>query len=195
MFAAYVAAGALGAGPSVAKRRRSLGPEVARAHLAPAVEAAWAAIQVFVAVVTLACAVAPATVLALPLLGLPAASAATLYAGTALFAAGAATTGWAARSLGRHLTTAIEVRAGDELVTRGPYSRVRHPVYTGIFAMTGGLALALFDPFAFGVFLMAIAIGNHRATKEEELLARDTTHGQAYEAYRRRTGRFLVRLR
>lgn len=193
MLIAYGSAGALGVGPSVASRRRTLGDEVARAHLARPVEAGWMAVQGFVVVVALLCAVLPGLVVDFPLSGISAASSATLWAGVAVFTGGAATTGWAARALGRQLTASIEVRTGDQLVTSGPYRRVRHPVYTGIFAMTGGLGLALLDPVAVLVFAVAVTIGNHRATKEEALLAGDKAHGEAYARYRRATGRFLPR--
>lgn len=195
MFAAYGAAGALGVGPAVASRRRTIGQEIARAHLAPPVEAGWVAVQAFVALTTLLCAAAPGWVESFPFTWLESASSATLWAGTGVFVAGAATTGWAARTLGRQLTASIEVRSGDELVTAGPYARVRHPIYTGIFLMTGGLAVALLDPVAASVFLLAVAIGSHRARREEDLLARDETHGTRYRDYRGGTGRFLPRLR
>jgi protein-S-isoprenylcysteine O-methyltransferase Ste14 len=45
---------------------------------------------------------------------------------------------WGIRSLARNLTPGTEPLAGAELVTRGAYSHVRHPIYTGlVLALTG----------------------------------------------------------
>src|SRR3989442_12638223 len=38
---------------------------------------------------------------------------------------------WSARVLGQYMRPEIEVREKHELVTRGPYSHIRHPTYTG----------------------------------------------------------------
>ncbi|HWA45435.1 MAG TPA: isoprenylcysteine carboxylmethyltransferase family protein [Hypericibacter adhaerens] len=84
-------------------------------------------------------------------------------------------------------------RKANRLVTEGPYSLSRNPLYlfsflgaAGIGAQTGSLAIAAL--FAAG----AIAIFRPAIQREEAAL--QTIFGQAYEDYRRRTPRFGPRL-
>ncbi len=58
--------------------------------------------------------------------------------GACLLLVGLLVFAWGIRSLGRNLTPGTEPLPGAELVTTGPYSRVRHPIYTGmVLALTG----------------------------------------------------------
>lgn len=195
MLASYVAAGAIGVGPSVARRRRTLGNEVARAHVPRPLELAWASVQGMIALVTVLCATIPGALISLDLPAFSTAQPSALWAGALVFVVGAGLTGWAARALGRQLTATIEVRTGDELITAGPYAAVRHPVYTGIFTMTAGLLVALPGAVSASAFIVALAVGRYRALAEENLLLRDDTHGAAYAEYMQRTGRFVPTLR
>jgi protein-S-isoprenylcysteine O-methyltransferase Ste14 len=82
-----------------------------------------------------------------------------------------------------------------ELVTRGPYSRIRHPTYTG--AMLSALSLALLFLHAVPVmgFLACFGIAYKKAVLEEELLSSEKGFGEDYKNYMLKTGRFLPRLR
>lgn len=117
-----------------------------------------------------------------------------LSLGVGLWAAGVAGVTWAARTLGRYV--AVEGLTVDhELVTRGPYARVRHPVYTASTAVAVGVAL-IFRSY----LLLAVAVGWATAAwwwakAEEELLASADGFGAAYRAYAASTGRFLPRWR
>src|ERR1700737_3733301 len=42
---------------------------------------------------------------------------------------------WARFSLGRNWSGIVTFKGGHELITRGPYAIVRHPIYTGLLAM------------------------------------------------------------
>src|SRR3990172_164851 len=77
---------------------------------------------------------------------------------------------WGARNLGPMLTVAIETREGGELVTSGPYARIRHPIYTGIFLQVAGLGLALASPLVALALPVAVFCGAYRARLEEDLL-------------------------
>ncbi|EIW78834.1 hypothetical protein CONPUDRAFT_166731 [Coniophora puteana RWD-64-598 SS2] len=50
------------------------------------------------------------------------------------------------RTLGRHFTFQLSVRDGHKLVTRGPYSIVRHPGYTTGFTAILGMSAVLASP-------------------------------------------------
>ena len=72
-----------------------------------------------------------------------------------------------------------------QLVTRGLYSKLRHPVYVfGSLAWLGAL-LALLGWSALIIWLVVIVIEFGRARREERVLAE--AFGSEYEAYRSRT--------
>jgi protein-S-isoprenylcysteine O-methyltransferase Ste14 len=101
---------------------------------------------------------------------------------------------WSARVLGQFMDTHIQVLQKHELVTRGPYSRIRHPAYTS--AIIGALAntLLYLNIIMLIDFLAILAIAHKRAVLEEELLASEDGFGQDYRDYMGKTGRFLPRL-
>jgi protein-S-isoprenylcysteine O-methyltransferase Ste14 len=101
---------------------------------------------------------------------------------------------WASRVMGRHL--AIDGLAEDhELVTRGPYHYVRHPVYAAFAAIAIGTALAFRSYLVLGLSAMVVIAGRWWASAEEGLLASSEGFGDAYSTYAARTGRFVPRLR
>ncbi len=63
--------------------------------------------------------------------------------GLAIFLAGLALAVWARRSLGRNWGTPMSEKVDPELVTNGPYRRVRHPIYSGILLAMVGTAIAI----------------------------------------------------
>ncbi len=99
------------------------------------------------------------------------------------------------RALGRFMVAEIEVRSDHELVTRGPYARIRHPTYTAFLLLDGAVALLFLHVVLIVSFLVRVAIAEIRARREEELLASEEAFGERYQEYMARTGRFLPRLR
>lgn len=114
--------------------------------------------------------------------------------GAGIWVGGIAVVVWASRVLGRHL--AVNGLAVDhELIVRGPYRYVRHPVYGSFTAIAVGVAL-IFRSY----LLVAVTITWLMATRwwvaaEEELLASPEGFGDAYRRYADRTGRFLPKPR
>ena len=49
---------------------------------------------------------------------------------------------WARATLGRNWSGTITLKEGHELIERGPYRIVRHPIYTGLLAMFFATAIA-----------------------------------------------------
>ncbi|MGX6450258.1 methyltransferase family protein, partial [Patulibacter sp. S7RM1-6] len=81
-----------------------------------------------------------------------------------------------------------------ELVTAGPFRRVRHPIYGGMAAIA--LGVTMLDPTypgALGV-LVLVAGAHVQALRVEEPHLRER-HGLAYHEWARRTGRFLPPMR
>ena len=60
------------------------------------------------------------------------------WAGAALCVAGLGFCIWARLTLGRNWSGTVTLKEEHELIERGPYRLVRHPIYTGLLAMSLG---------------------------------------------------------
>ena len=116
--------------------------------------------------------------------------------GIGLWVLGAALILWSFRFIGRYLSVSGGgVIAEHELVTSGPYARIRHPVYAGVIYLGLGVTL-VFQSYLMLIFLgPAAGYSLHRARLEEQVLSSPAGFGNAYRAYMARTGRFFPRLR
>jgi protein-S-isoprenylcysteine O-methyltransferase Ste14 len=76
-----------------------------------------------------------------------------LGAGLAVFVTGLALAVWARVYLGRNWGMPMSQRADPELVTTGPYGKIRHPIYSGVILGMAGTAMAV-GPY----WLNAVAI-------------------------------------
>jgi protein-S-isoprenylcysteine O-methyltransferase Ste14 len=63
--------------------------------------------------------------------------------GLAVFVLGLALAVWARVYLGRNWGMPMSQKADPELVTTGPYARIRHPIYSGIILAMVGTAIAV----------------------------------------------------
>ncbi|HTS76549.1 MAG TPA: methyltransferase [Bryobacteraceae bacterium] len=70
-------------------------------------------------------------------------SGASIAAGVIVTALGAALAIWARLILGSNWSGTVTVKHGHELVRRGPYRAVRHPIYSGLLLATLGTAIAV----------------------------------------------------
>jgi protein-S-isoprenylcysteine O-methyltransferase Ste14 len=101
-------------------------------------------------------------------------------------AAGIAFAIWARRTLGRNWSAIPSVKEGHELVIRGPYHLVRHPIYTGILLAMLGSPVLHEGRVRSLLFFAFIAIGLHFKSRVEEGLMMQT-FPDSYPEYRRRT--------
>ena len=109
--------------------------------------------------------------------------------GLALCLAGAALAIWSRHVLGSNWSVAVELKHGHELVRRGPYRVVRHPIYSGLLLLFIGNALMVGDwrgILAVGIVLVSFW---RKLRLEESWLAEH--FGAAYADYQRGT-RMLV---
>ncbi|MEU0534695.1 methyltransferase family protein [Amycolatopsis tolypomycina] len=111
-------------------------------------------------------------------------------AGLAVMVAGLAVRAWSVVVLGRAFRTTVEVDRGQEVVTRGPYSWVRHPSYTGVLLLAGGYGLAAGNWLSLlCTVVLPLASVLVRIDVEEQVLTR--VLGRPYERYRAATKRLV----
>lgn len=72
-----------------------------------------------------------------------------------------------------YASTAIQVENEQHVITTGPYSIIRHPMYLGMIIMSLFMPLALGSYFALIPMLFIIPITLFRIKKEEEILLKD----------------------
>lgn len=70
-------------------------------------------------------------------------SLALAYTGAALTFAGVAFAVWARFVIGRNWSGEVTIKQDHELIRRGPYALVRHPIYSGVLLAILGTALAV----------------------------------------------------
>ena len=92
---------------------------------------------------------------------------------------------WAARTLGRHFDMEVEVHEGHEVVDRGPFAIVRHPVYLGLAIHFVGACLATGNLLLIAGTLLGTFPALYVRASAEERLLRETL-GPAYDVYARR---------
>ncbi|MEM0129708.1 MAG: isoprenylcysteine carboxylmethyltransferase family protein [Thermoplasmata archaeon] len=116
-------------------------------------------------------------------------------AGFAVGFAAAALLGASVRALGPYLTVAIALAPDQAVVERGPYRRVRHPIYTANVLLAVGIALAFRIPWIAIPLAAIVLLAMRRARREESLFLGSPRFAEEYHRYRERTGRFLPRRR
>jgi protein-S-isoprenylcysteine O-methyltransferase Ste14 len=99
---------------------------------------------------------------------------------------------WIQLELGRQFSPQLQIRQEHQLIKRGPYAHIRHPLYTALFSF--GLSLALltanwFFVAFFFIFLVGLLM---RVPKEERMLLEQ--FGNEYETYMLHTGRFFPKM-
>lgn len=91
----------------------------------------------------------------------------------------------AKRVLGEHWSYKARLVEGHELVTRGPYRFVRHPIYTGLFGLTLASVLAFSTWIALLPCALIYAAGTAFRIRAEEALLRGA-FGAEFDAYANR---------
>lgn len=95
--------------------------------------------------------------------------------------------------LGLNWSITLEMRKGHELIERGVYRRVRHPMYAAIFLFAIAQGLLLQNWLAGWAGLVSFAVLYFvRMPREEKMMCE--FFGQSYHDYMKRTGRLWPRL-
>jgi len=98
---------------------------------------------------------------------------------------------WARLTLGSNWSGTVTIKANHELIRRGPYRFIRHPIYTGMLLAL--LATAVTQRLASGLlgFIIILFALYRKARREESFLAQE--FGTAFAEQQRHTGMFLPR--
>lgn len=116
------------------------------------------------------------------------------WAGLGVGAMGLLLLVWVQHTLGSYFSATLRIRRDQHMVVTGPYQKVRHPMYTALFLLWGGLAVVSANWFIVLLVLSGISgIARIRAALEEAMMLE--VFGDSYRAYMKRTGRFLPPLR
>jgi protein-S-isoprenylcysteine O-methyltransferase Ste14 len=105
------------------------------------------------------------------------------YAGLALTIAGAAFAIWARLFLGGNWSSSVTVKEDHKLVRTGPYSLVRHPIYSGGLLAIAGTALAVGEARGLLALILAFRAWRLKSKVEEGFMIEQ--FGAEYEEYER----------
>jgi protein-S-isoprenylcysteine O-methyltransferase Ste14 len=117
---------------------------------------------------------------------------ATLVAGLVLLVLGYAGTLWTYVAMGDTWRIGIKANEKTALVSKGPFRRVRHPIYLLQIVMLTGAALLLPTLVSFAALVAHYLCVRLKAGDEEKHLL--AIHGDTYRAYRSETGSLFPRL-
>ena len=106
-------------------------------------------------------------------------------AGASLVALGLALSVWARRILGGNWSATVTLKEEHEIVQTGPYSVVRHPIYTGLLIALGGSAVVRGEWRGVVAFAIAATALWRKLRIEERWLTE--AFGLRYADYVRRT--------
>lgn len=108
--------------------------------------------------------------------------------GAIIVAAGLGFSVWARRHLGGNWSAAVTVKEEHTLVRTGPYTYVRHPIYTGLLLAFLGTTIAIGEWYALIAFALAITSLVFKSRLEERRL-RDMF--PQYDQYRRESSALI----
>jgi protein-S-isoprenylcysteine O-methyltransferase Ste14 len=97
--------------------------------------------------------------------------------------------GWARATLGRQWSSKLARQVRPQLITIGPYARIRHPIYLAMIVFLSSLALLAANGLMMVFLVISLVDLAIRIPKEEHLLLE--IFGIEFEAYKQRTGALL----
>ena len=100
---------------------------------------------------------------------------------------------WAGRTLSESYSYTVDLQKGQSLITSGPYSTVRHPIYTGTLLFLFAQVLVSDNWLFLAILIALLPFLNVRIQKEEQMLIEN--FGEEYIEYMKRTGRIFPSLR
>ncbi len=99
---------------------------------------------------------------------------------------------WTQLTLDTQWSAQLQLKKDHHLITTGPYARIRHPLYAGMFGWCLSLSLLTANWIFVVVCLISIVGLFYRVPKEEQMMIE--AFGDEYKAYMQHTGRFFPKL-
>jgi protein-S-isoprenylcysteine O-methyltransferase len=110
-------------------------------------------------------------------------TAAWQMAGAAITVAGVAVAVWARFYLGKNWSATVTVKQEHELIRSGPYSVVRHPIYSGFLLAI--LGTAIYEGELKGLFALVLASVTWKIKSLHEEAFMEAEFGAHYTQYKR----------
>jgi protein-S-isoprenylcysteine O-methyltransferase Ste14 len=98
---------------------------------------------------------------------------------------------WARLALGSNWSGSVTIKQNHQLIRRGPYRWIRHPIYTGMLAALLATSVSqgkISGLLGFSLLFVALY---RKARREESFLSQE--FAEAFTEHRRHTGMFLPR--
>lgn len=111
------------------------------------------------------------------------------WAGMILCVAGLGFAIWARLVIGRNWSGAVTLKEDHELIERGPYRLVRHPIYTGLLSMFVATAIVLGHLAGCIGIVIVFASFWTKLIREEKVMLNQFPN--KYAAYRKRVKRLI----
>jgi protein-S-isoprenylcysteine O-methyltransferase Ste14 len=111
------------------------------------------------------------------------------WAGCALGITSVGLFAWAHAILGRFWSPHLQLRPSHQLITGGPYARIRHPIYSAIVGWLMSLGLVAANWTSFVLAALAALHFLLKIQGEEKMMLEQ--FGDEYLEYMKRTGRLL----
>lgn len=96
---------------------------------------------------------------------------------------------WVQATLDTQWSPQLQLTKGHHLITTGPYTRIRHPLYAGMCGWFVSLSLLTANWIFIGACLLTFAGLLWRIPREEQMLIE--AFGEEYREYMKHTGRFF----
>ena len=107
------------------------------------------------------------------------------WIGLLMTMAGVAFAIWARVTLGSNWSGMVTLKQDHALIRSGPYSLVRHPIYTGIAFAVVGTAIFYGEISGFIVIVAMLSVLLHKMRVEEQFMTEQ--FGAAYQEYGKKT--------
>jgi len=98
---------------------------------------------------------------------------------------------WTQVTLDTEWSAQLQLTKEHHLITTGPYARIRHPLYAGMFGWAVALSLLTANWIFVAVCLLSMLGLKWRVPKEEQMMIE--AFGDEYRDYMKRTGRYFPR--
>jgi len=98
---------------------------------------------------------------------------------------------WARIALGANWSGTVTIKSGHNLIRRGPYRWIRHPIYTGLLGSFVGTVLLQGEVRSILGLVLILAALYRKAKREERFLSEE--FGEGFAEHAKHTGMFLPR--